>query len=53
MLLIRFIDLFTFPMAATMISKGDLSLWCGLQPFQVAWWCLDVAAKSFGGIFQH
>jgi len=30
MLLIRFIDLFTFPMVASGINKRGMSLWCDL-----------------------
>jgi len=36
MLLIRFIDLFTFPMTATRINKGGMSLDVALQRLDVA-----------------
>ena len=46
MLLIRFIDLFTFSHGGNQNQGGHVTL-MQLQPFQVAWQCLDVAVWYF------
>jgi len=50
MLLIRFIDLFTFSLVATGIKKRM----CHFDvAFQFAWLCLDAVMGYFEEIFQH
>ena len=47
MFLIRFIDLLLFSMVATRINTGACHFDVGLQPFQVPFWCFDVAMQYF------
>ena len=42
-----------FPMAATGINKGGVSLSCGLWPFVVVWRHFHVAGRNFEEILQH